>query len=69
MGTSIDDIASLVQGLTLGAHPYSARNQLSFPQEAIQGLDQLVSTITSRARSVKDLIDDVNNSFTVPVHQ
>jgi hypothetical protein len=62
MGTSIDDIASLVQGLTLGSQPYSARNQLAFPQEAIRGLDQLVSNINSRARSVKALSDDAKNS-------
>jgi hypothetical protein len=62
MGTSIDDVASSVQGLTLGNDPYSARNQLTFPREAIQGLDRLVSTITSRAQSVKALMDDANNS-------
>jgi hypothetical protein len=62
MGTSIDDIASLVQGLTLGSQPYSARNQLAFPRENIRGLDQLLSTINSRARSVKALIDDAKNS-------
>ncbi|KAH9876392.1 hypothetical protein J1614_003871 [Plenodomus biglobosus] len=62
MGTSIDDVASSVQGLTLGDDPYSTRNQLTFPQEAIQGLDQLVSTIYSRSQSVKALIDHSNNS-------
>lgn len=39
MGPSIDDVSSSVQGLTLEKDPYSARNQLTFPQEAIQGLD------------------------------
>jgi hypothetical protein len=63
MGTNIDDIASLVKGLTLRDHPYSARSQLSFPQETIRGLDQLVGTINARARSVKALIDDANHSF------
>jgi flagellar hook-associated protein FlgK len=57
MGTNIDDIASLVQGLTLRGNP------LSFPQETIQGLDQLVSTINARARLVEALTDDANHSF------
>ncbi|KAH5617774.1 hypothetical protein HBI23_250110 [Parastagonospora nodorum] len=62
MGTRINDVASSVRGLTLGDDLYSARNQLVFPQEDIQGLDQLVSTITTRAQSVKALVNDVNNS-------
>jgi hypothetical protein len=36
---------------------------LVFPQEDIQGLDRLVSTITTRAQSVKALVNDVNNSI------
>jgi hypothetical protein len=62
MGSSIDDVASSVQGLILGDDPYSASNQLSIPQEAIQGLHQLISAITSRAQSVKALIDNANSS-------
>jgi hypothetical protein len=35
MGTSIDNVLSSVQGLTLGNDPYSTRNQLTSLQEAI----------------------------------
>jgi hypothetical protein len=66
MGTRINDVASSVQGLTLGDDLYSARNQLVFPQEDIQGLDRLVSTITTRAQLVKALVNDVNNSVNPP---
>ena len=52
----------------MGATPTPHATQpISFPQDAIRGLDQLVSTITSRARSVKGLIDDANNPVNLSV--
>jgi hypothetical protein len=63
MGTRINDVASSVQGLTLGDDLYSARNKLILPQEHIRGLHRLVSTITTRAKAVKALVNDANTSI------
>jgi hypothetical protein len=62
MDTRINDVASSVQGLTLGDDPYSARNKLTLPQEDIRGLHRLVCTVTTRAKAVKALVNDANTS-------
>jgi hydrogenase maturation factor len=62
MSTRINDVASSVQRLTLGADPYSAREKLILPHENIQELHRLVSTITTRAQLVKALVIDANTS-------
>jgi hypothetical protein len=62
MDTRINDVASSVQGLTLGDDPYSARNKLTLPQVDIRELYRLVSTVTTRAKAVKALVNDANTS-------
>jgi flagellar hook-associated protein FlgK len=65
--TRINNVASSVQGLTLRDDPYSARNKLTLLQVDIRELYRLVSTVTTRAKVVKALVNDANTSINLSI--